>query len=87
MEQDGRVQMIHQIPGKYGPLFTIASGGMWLPGCYDSERAARYAFRFPDAALRRLQDRVNDAEPDHERRVISFEMLQELRKELKVEEE
>lgn len=75
--------MIHRINGKYGDTFAIASCGVWRPGCYNSERAARYAFRFPDAALRRLQDRVNDAEPDHERRVISFEMLQALYRELK----
>jgi len=78
--------MIHRINGKYGPTFAIASGGVWRPGCYNSERAARYAFRFPDGALRRLQDQVNEREPDHERRVITFEMLRQLRKELKVEE-
>lgn len=79
-------QMIHRINGKYSPTFAIASSGVWRPGCYDSERAARYAFRFPDEALRSLQDQVNEREPDHEKRVITFEMLQELYQDLKVEE-
>ncbi len=26
--------------------YIISSGGVWLPGVYASERAARYAFRF-----------------------------------------
>jgi hypothetical protein len=39
--------------------YVISSHGMWLPGLYDSERTARYAFRFPDATLQRLQDEIN----------------------------
>jgi hypothetical protein len=75
--------MIRELQGKYGPIYVISSDQVAIPGCYDSERAAKYAFRFPNSALQRLQDKVNDAEPDHEKRVITFEMLQELRRQTK----
>lgn len=39
--------------------FVISSKGTWLPGSYDSERTARYAFRFKDAELHELQTRKN----------------------------
>lgn len=78
--------MIHRLDGKHGPRFVISSDQVAIPGCYDSERAARYAFRFPNAELQRLQDTINDAEPDHEKRVISFEALQALRKRLSTKE-
>jgi hypothetical protein len=52
--------------------YQISSHQVWLPGVYDSERAARYACRFKDADLQALQDSVN---PDG---VITFEMLQRL---------
>ncbi len=58
-------------------IYCISSHRCWMPGCYDSERAAKYAFRFKDEDLRKLQDSVN---PDG---VITFEMLQALRKETK----
>lgn len=61
--------MIHKVD----PGWVISSGGTWLPGCYDSERAARYAFRFKDAELQRLQDSVNPGG------IITFDMLQRLR--------
>jgi hypothetical protein len=60
--------------------YVIGSGGLWLPGVYEDERTAKYAFRFPNADLRQLQDRVNAKERDEEKRVITFVMLQELRK-------
>ena len=60
--------------------YVIGSGGVWLPGIYESERAARYAFRFPDDQLRKLQDKINEKEPIEDKRVIAFAMLQELRK-------
>ena len=53
--------------------YQISSHQVWRPGVYDSERAARYAFRFTDEALDALQDRIG---PDG---VVSFEMLQGLR--------
>jgi len=56
--------------------FVISSGGLWLPGCYDSERAAKYAFKFSEEDLQALQNEVNAKEPDFEKRVITFEMLQ-----------
>jgi hypothetical protein len=61
-------------------MWVIGSGGTWLPGVYESERAARYAFRFPDERLRALRDEVNEREPDCEKRIVTFAMLQELRK-------
>lgn len=55
--------------------FGISSGGSWLPGSFDSERAATYAFRFDCEAIQRLQDEKNrtDGTP------ISFADLQALR--------
>ena len=60
--------------------YQISSCGGWLPGVYDSERAARYAFRFTGADLQALQDAVNARIADPEQRVITFEMLQEYRR-------
>lgn len=48
--------MIHKV----GDHFCIASRQMWRPGVYDSERTARWAFRFKDEVLSRLQDEAND---------------------------
>jgi len=39
--------------------FVISSGGTWLPGVYEDERTARYAFRLPAEVLQRLQDEAN----------------------------
>jgi hypothetical protein len=54
--------------------FVISAYQCWRPGCYESERAAKYAFRFSDKELKELQESVN---PNG---VITFEMLQEKRK-------
>lgn len=47
--------MIHQTGGVY----VISSRGVWRPGCYEDARTARYAFRFPDEVLQRLQDEAS----------------------------
>lgn len=60
--------------------YAIAAYGTWRPGVYESERTARYAFRFSDDQLRQLQNEVNAKETDHNKRVITFAMLQKLRK-------
>lgn len=44
---------------KVGDKFVISSRGSWLPGAYEDERAARYAFRLPDETLQSLQDVAN----------------------------
>lgn len=54
-------------------LYVISSHMVWRPGVYDSERAARYAFRFNDSDLQSLQQSVNPGG------VITFEMLKGLR--------
>lgn len=51
--------------------YSISSHQVWRPGVYDSERAARYAFRFDDGVLQALQDSVNPGG------VITFEMLRD----------
>jgi hypothetical protein len=38
---------------------VISSGGSWLPGVFEDERTARWAFRFPDETLQKLQDAAN----------------------------
>lgn len=75
--------------------YQISSYQVWRPGVYDSERAARYAFRFYDEDLQALQDSINTPLPpdyDYERDAalvetimlhgpaITFEMLRALRK-------
>jgi hypothetical protein len=37
---------------------VIASGGVWLPGCYEDERTARFAFRLPDGEKARLRNQA-----------------------------
>jgi hypothetical protein len=51
---------IHVVKGGY----VISSHRVWLPGIYEDERTARYAFRLPDDALQRLQDAANARTPD-----------------------
>lgn len=63
---------------KTGNAYVISSHQVAIPGCYDSERAAKYAFSFNDEELHLLQQEVNNKETDHEKRVISFEMLRVL---------
>jgi hypothetical protein len=46
---------IHPVDGG----FVISSGHTWLPGLYESERAARYAFKFPDETLSSLRNSKN----------------------------
>lgn len=53
--------------------YVVSSGGTWIPGSYDSERAAKYACRFTDRELQSLQDELQG-------RAITFEMLQQLRR-------
>jgi hypothetical protein len=72
--------MIHKV----GNAYVISSNQVAIPGCYDSERAAKYAFRFSDEDLQLLQDQVNKRESCHKKRLISFEMLQSLVKSRKV---
>jgi hypothetical protein len=67
--------MIH--PLEHG--YAISSHEVWLPGSYATEQAAKYAFRFDNAILQRLQDEVNNREPDISKRVITFEMLRAAR--------
>ena len=70
---------IHKI--KDTGTFLISSYDTWRQGCYESERAARYAFSFPDEILKALQDKVNERPLENER-TITFEMLQKARKEI-----
>ncbi len=58
--------------------FVISSYDCWRPGCYDTERAAKYALRFIDEALLEMQEEANQADKD---RLITFERLQRYRRE------
>lgn len=60
--------MIHEVNGQ----FVISAYGVWLPGVYDSERAARYAFRFDYETLKATRDAVEQP--------ITFETLQKVRR-------
>ena len=37
-------------------LFIISANGVWLPGCYESKRAANFAFRVSDKAKEELRN-------------------------------
>lgn len=52
---------------------VISSRGMWLPGSYDSDQSARYAFRFSDQVLQELQERI--CHKDGENRAITMDDL------------
>lgn len=69
--------MIHRTDGG---AYVISSHHVWRPGAFESERAARYAYRFPDEVLRRLQEEVNRRESDFSKRVITFADLQRARR-------
>lgn len=55
-----------------GDAFVIANPGGYLPGSFESERAARYAFRFDLGTLQRLSEEVCAGEG----KPITFERLQ-----------
>lgn len=61
--------------------FVASSSGVWIPGSYEDERAAKYAFKFTDEQLQKLQDKKNKTT-----HVITFEDLQSLRKAIKREQ-
>lgn len=44
---------------KVDDTFVISSNQVWLPGRYESERTAKYAFRFSDEVLQALQTEAN----------------------------
>jgi hypothetical protein len=35
---------------------VISASSIWLPGCYEDERAAKFAFRISDEAKAKLRD-------------------------------
>lgn len=51
-----RQNMIHEIDGH----FVISSRDVWLPGAYETRRAANAAFRLDCAELQKLQDQANE---------------------------
>lgn len=51
-------QKIWRIEDPIQDRFVISSQHVWRPGSYESEEAARMAFRFPDETLITLQARV-----------------------------
>lgn len=55
--------------GKY----TASSNRCYIPGIYDDERTAKYAFRFSNEQLEVLQDEKNKTDG-----LITFKDLQEL---------
>lgn len=58
--------------------FVVSSRGVWLPGCYESERAAKYALRFDELTLHGLQKAANKRNGGTGG-VITFEDLQAAR--------
>ncbi len=52
----GGSDIVHPVEGGF-VISRINCG--WLPGSYDTERAAEYAFSFNDEALTEMQEEVN----------------------------
>jgi hypothetical protein len=54
----GRLDMIkvHQVDNG----FRVADQGVWLPGLYATENAARKAAQMPSETLQAIQDRKNE---------------------------
>lgn len=46
-----------------GSGYVIGSGHRWLPGVYDTDKTARYAFQFSDLELAAIQNRKNGETP------------------------
>lgn len=38
----------------------ISSNQVWMPGAYENEKCARYAFRFSDSVLQQLMNEANE---------------------------
>lgn len=55
--------------------YVISSRQVWVPGCFENERTAKYAFRFKDEQLSELQKEKNKTTG-----IITFEDLQKLKK-------
>ena len=54
--------------------YVISSHQVWMPGVYDTERTANYAFKFSDEELHSLGKDENGGW-----KLITFEDLQELK--------
>lgn len=65
---------IHKLAG--GRCVLSEENVGWLPGSFADEKAAQLAITFPRAILQALQDKLNEREPDPERRYITVEMLE-----------
>lgn len=46
---------IYKVEGGY----VISSHQVWLPGCYEDMRTARWAYQLPEEELQRLQEEAN----------------------------
>lgn len=63
--------MIYKIKdGKY----IASSNGIYIPGCFEDERTAKYAFRFNHEDLQKLQDEKNNTNC-----IITFNDLKNLK--------
>lgn len=40
--------------------YTISSHSVWMPGCYEDAKTARYAFRFSDSILTSIMKEANE---------------------------
>lgn len=66
---------VYEVNGRWGHAWSVSEDEVYLPGSYESEDAARYAPRLRAATLQCLQDRVNAANEDATKRVITMEMM------------
>lgn len=68
---------IHEIQEGEKILYAISGDHVWLPGCYESKRAARYAFRFCVDHQTQLRDEAIATNNG----TITFAMMQNMKKE------
>ena len=59
--------------------YIASSNHVWVPGCFEDERTAKYAFKFTNEQLQKLQDEKNKTT-----HIITFKDLQDLHRRLNV---
>lgn len=57
--------------------YVASSHNVWIPGVFEDERTAKYAFKFKNRDLQKLQNKKNLTD-----KVIRFKDLQKLRIEI-----
>lgn len=68
---------VHEVREGEKILYVISADGIWLPGCYESRRAALYAFHFCVDRQAQLRDEANATNDG----VITLALMSRIKKE------